>query len=484
MEDIYNKIYSVTNENMKGLRKIDLTKEAFSRWSNIEYDKIDMNYLYDTDNESFLEAAYLALLNRTVDFKAREFWKLRFNDNKEEFQRELLNTIINSMEFKLNNVEVINNKYNYNKDENISSNSTEKGIGEFCNDLLQEDIKMVNSLHYIDPYKNITSDRKVTGKIIIFIKKVIRKLLSWYITPMVEQQNEFNAFTTKVLNSINEKIVAIEVDRIQSEGNFNNKLLETYSNFNNKLLETALNFNNKLKAAEENISNQFREIEEKKKINLDYVAFENKYRGSQELIRSRLKVYLKYFEKENNILDIGCGRGEFLELLRENNIQAKGIDVNEEMILLCKEKKLNIANVDALKYLSELEDNSLGGIILTQVIEHLEPNYLIDLISLSYKKLKPGAYFIAETINPQSLIVFTQAYFMDLSHIRMIHPYTVKFLVEQEGFKDASLEYFSEVPESVKIPQINELPEDFNQAMVRLNNLVYGSRDYAIIGRK
>lgn len=471
MDDIYNKIYSVANENMKGLRKIDLTKEAFSRWSNIEYDKIDMNYLYDTDNESFLEAAYLALLNRIVDPKAREFWELRFNDNKEEFQRDLINTIINSMEFKLNNVEVINNKYN--KDENISSNSTKKGINEFWDDLLQEDIKMVNSLHYIDPYKNITSHRKVTGKIIIFIKKVIRKLLSWYITPMVVQQNEFNAFTTKVLNSMNEKIAKIEANRIQIE-----------ENFNERLLETALNFNNKLKAAEENISNQFREIEEKKKINLDYVAFENKYRGSQELIRSRLKVYLKYFEKENNILDIGCGRGEFLELLRENNIEAKGIDVDEGMLLLCKEKNLNVENIDALKYLSELEDNSLGGVILTQVIEHLEPNDLINLISLSYKKLKPGAYFIAETINPQSLIVFTQAYFMDLSHIRMIHPYTVKFLVDQEGFKDASLEYFSEVPESVKIPQINELPEDFNQAMVRLNNLVYGSRDYAIIGRK
>lgn len=471
MDDIYSKIYSVANENMKDYRKIDLKKEAFSSWSNIEYDKIDMNYLYDIDNESFLEAAYLALLNRIVDPEAREFWELRFNDNKEEFQRDLTNTIINSMEFKLNNVEVINNKYN--KIENTSLNSDQKVSEGFSEDLLQEDIKMINKLYFIDPYKNITSHRRIIGKVIIFVKKVMRKLLSWYITPMVMQQNEFNAFTTKVLNSMNEKIAEIEANKMKIE-----------ENFNNRLIETALNLNNKLKAVEENINNQFREMEEKKKINLDYVAFENKYRGSQELIRSRLKVYLKYFEKENNILDIGCGRGEFLELLRENNIEAKGIDVDEGMLLLCKEKNLNVENIDALKYLSELEDNSLGGVILTQVIEHLEPNDLINLISLSYKKLKPGAYFIAETINPQSLIVFTQAYFMDLSHIRMIHPYTVKFLVDQEGFKDASLEYFSEVPESVKIPQINELPEDFNQAMVRLNNLVYGSRDYAIIGRK
>ena len=482
MDDIYSKIYSVANENMKGSRKIDLTKDAFSRWSNIEYDNIDMKYLYDIDNESFLEAAYLVLLNRTVDPEARECWQLRFNDDKEVFQRDLINTIINSMEFTLNNVDVINNKYD--TDRNVSSNSSKKVINEINEDFLQQDIKMVNSLYYINPYKNITSHRKVIGKIIIFIKKVMRKLLSWYITPMIEQQNEFNTFTTKVLNSMNEKIANIEASRRTTEENFKNKLQETALIFDDKLKEVEENVNNQLREVEENFNNQLREIEEKKKIKLDYVAFENQYRGSQELIRNRLKGYLKYFEKENNILDIGCGRGEFLELLRENNIEAKGIEIDEGMLLLCKEKKLNVQNIGALEYLSDLEDNSLGGIILTQVIEHLEPNDLIKLISLAYRKLKKGAYFIAETINPRCLLVFTEAYFMDLSHTRMIHPFTVKFLVESEGFEEATLEYLSEVPENVKIPKVNELPVEFNEAMNRLNNLVYGCRDYAIIGKK
>jgi O-antigen chain-terminating methyltransferase len=321
-------------------------------------------------------------------------------------------------------------------------------------EMLPEYLRMINNLWDVNSYSNIHSHRKVIGKIIIFIKKIIRKSIFWYINPIVQQQNQFNAFATRTLNSMTAKL----------------------NNMEEEIRKT--------KEIEKNHNDRLEKIEQKDKIMFDYVKFEDKYRGSQEDIKKRLLEYLKYFEGKHNVLDIGCGRGEFLQILKENNIEAKGIDINNDMLLLCREKNLIVENIDALTYLNSLEDNSLGGIMLTQVIEHMEPNYLIQLISLAYKKLKPEAYFIAETINPQSLIVFTEAYFMDLSHIRMIHPYTIKFLLENEGFKDSSIKYLSKVGDDLRIPEVNELPTEFNKAINKLNDVVYGYRDYAIIGRK
>lgn len=335
---------------------------------------------------------------------------------------------------------------------NFNKNSSEE-------DMLEEYLRMTNNTCNVISDKNITSHRKIIGKIIVIVKRMIRKSIHWYIQPIVQQQNEFNSYSTRTLNSMTAKI---------------------------KLIDNELN--EKLKKVDylkEKIDLLEKELEKKnKKLNFNYLKFEDKYRGSEEEIKNKLQVYLEYFKESTNILDIGCGRGEFLEILKENNIEAKGIDINDDMISLCKDKKLNIQKNDALEYLKGLEDNSLGGVIMNQVIEHMEPNYLIELVELVYKKLKPDAYFIAETINPQSLIVFTEAYFMDLSHVRMIHPYTIKFLLESKGFSEASIEYLSKVGNDLRLPEVSELPEDFNNAISKLSDVVYGYRDYAIIGRK
>ena len=153
------------------------------------------------------------------------------------------------------------------------------------------------------------------------------------------------------------------------------------------------------------------------------------------------------------------------------------------MISICNKKDLNVEKIDALEYLKKLDDESLDGIIMNQVIEHMEPKYLCNLIEVANKKLKTGSFLVAETINPQSLIVFTEAYFMDLSHKRMIHPYTIQFLLESNGFKEASIKYMNKV-EDLSIPQSDMFPDEFNKAINKLNDVVYGYRDYAVIGRK
>jgi len=108
-----------------------------------------------------------------------------------------------------------------------------------------------------------------------------------------------------------------------------------------------------------------------------YVGFEDRYRGSQEDIRARLLTYVPLFEGAADVLDIGCGRGEFLDLLRERGISGRGLDVNHEMVEVCLARGLNVAEGDALGFLESLPDGSLGGLLAAQVVEHLEPGYLM-----------------------------------------------------------------------------------------------------------
>lgn len=465
---------------------------------------------------------------------------------------------------------------------------------------VSEHLRLVNMTYHIEPHLPITSHRRILGKLIIFYKKVVRKLLKWYINPIAEQQENFNANVVRTLNSIdareqkimnyedktghivdryssdlkriNSQLVQLEkineqsqqidelysrlgkldkayesLDQIEKLNQKIQQLIEKEPNINNmeqKLngLEEELNkLRNQYKETKEQVNNQINEIESiakgnvneqdkqiqalidingvverqnsvlnsrcrrierhlrqqnisiteeqtivkpEEQIDFDYFLFEEKYRGREEDIKDKLKIYLPYFKDKKNVLDIGCGRGEFLELLQEAGVTAKGIDLDDEMVLVCQEKGLDIEHIDAIEYLERLEDNSLGGIILTQVIEHMTPNYLIRLVKLANKKLMRGAYFIAETINPQCLIVFTEAYFMDLSHTKMIHPLTAQFIWESEGFNKVDLKYLSPVDDNMKIPLMDNMSDQFNASIETLNNLIYGYRDYAVVGRK
>ena len=221
---------------------------------------------------------------------------------------------------------------------------------------------------------------------------------------------------------------------------------------------------------------------------MDYFLFENKFRGTLREIRENQIQYLKYYLGKKNILDIGAGRGEFLELLNENNVSNKGIDVYQDFVDYCKEKGLDVENADALSYLQTLEDNVLGGIFMSQVAEHLDNNYLFDLIEESYKKLENGAYFIAETPNPRVLSTFTNSFYLDPTHVKPVHPETFKFIMEYVGFKHVEILYTKNSKIPYKLPLLNgnniENLQDFNDGINLLNELLFGSQDYAVIARK
>ena len=167
----------------------------------------------------------------------------------------------------------------------------------------------------------------------------------------------------------------------------------------------------------------------------DYFGFEERFRGSEEDIKERQRVYVEFFKDVEPVLDIGCGRGEFLELSSEAGIKAKGVDLDLDMVLYCQEKGLDVVREDAFTYLESIPDTSLGGIFAAQVVEHLEPTRIIELANLCYRKLQLDGMLIFETPNPICLTVFARSFYMDLSHIRPVHPEAMKFLFESTGFR-------------------------------------------------
>jgi SAM-dependent methyltransferase len=211
-------------------------------------------------------------------------------------------------------------------------------------------------------------------------------------------------------------------------------------------------------------------------------------RGPPDLIRERQSVYLDDFRAAAPVLDIGCGRGEFLSLLREAGVEARGIDVDSEMVTHCREEGLEVEQADALSHLASLEDDSLGGIFCAHVLEHLSPPALFRLLELAVAKLRPGGVFAAETPNPLSLVALAN-FSADLSHDRPLHPATLSFLARQAGFRNVELRFLSEPSEAerlklVPLPDGRDLApakEALDANVNRLNDVVFGPQDYAVL---
>ena len=231
-----------------------------------------------------------------------------------------------------------------------------------------------------------------------------------------------------------------------------------------------------------------------------YVGFEDLYRGSTEDIRNRLTGYLEDFVGSSDVVDIGCGRGEFLELLRDRGITARGIDSNHEMVEFCKERGLVCDETDALGFLRGQPDGSVGGLFLAQVVEHLEPAYLLKLLDTAYLKLRPGAKMILETINAASWSAFFHSYIRDITHVRPLHPDTLEYLVSASGFQNIHVRYLSPYPDDFKLQPIpvpsessNGTPSPsmafgvavtLNENVEKLNHLLFADQDYAVIAER
>jgi SAM-dependent methyltransferase len=227
-----------------------------------------------------------------------------------------------------------------------------------------------------------------------------------------------------------------------------------------------------------------------------YVGFEDSFRGPSDEIRSRVLDYLPLFEGASDVLDIGCGRGEFLEVLSAQGISGRGVDINHAMVERCRLRGLDVVEGDAVEYLGTLPDGSLGGVLAVQVVEHLQADQLVRLLELAYDKLRPGSRVALETINPACWYAFFASYIRDITHVHPIHPDTLRYLLIASGFQRVEIRYREPYPERHKLqpvssrqlsavaPSLGEAGEVFNENVSKINALLFTHLDFTAIGEK
>ena len=220
-----------------------------------------------------------------------------------------------------------------------------------------------------------------------------------------------------------------------------------------------------------------------------YVGFEDQFRGAPEEIAARQREYVEIFASASDVLDIGCGRGEFLALLKERGVPARGIDVNDSMVEVCVQKGLEASKADALEYLRAQPPGSLGGLLAAQVVEHLDPSYLTSLLDAAYTALRPGAPIVLETINPACWFAFFESYVRDITHVRPLHPDTLKFLLQASGFSGVEIRYQAPYPEHDKLqrvasPALGDAAGTLNANVDKINRLLFTYLDYAAVAKR
>ncbi|HEU5065899.1 MAG TPA: class I SAM-dependent methyltransferase [Gaiellaceae bacterium] len=353
---------------------------------------------------------------------------------------------------------------------------------------------------------------RIRGVILIPIKWVLRRLMRWYVEPVAADQRAFNFSVLALVDSLTERIEAVRqeiharMDEIaHAVAQRDAEIAQAVAHGEAQTRATTAGLSTRLAEHDDRLMRVERRplapatpraaasapAPEPAAQPFDYFAFESRMRGPRELIRERQREYVDDFRDAAPVLDVGCGRGEFLSLLAEAGIEAKGVDIDPDMVAFCRGEGLGVEEGDALAYLDRLEAGSLGGIFAAQFVEHLEPGPLTRFIALAASRLRPAGVMVLETINPLSLFALRN-YFADLTHAQPLIPETLSLLVKEAGFDRAEVRFLNELEEGQVLESV-ELPPgpEFDPARralesnrARLNEVVFGPQDYALVAHR
>jgi O-antigen chain-terminating methyltransferase len=305
------------------------------------------------------------------------------------------------------------------------------------------------------------------GAVLKPVKSTLRKLMRWYVEPLAAEQRRFNAVALKLVDALSERLEA------------GRAALESQSRRSVELEERLTRLERRERAPAAAPAAAPAPAAPAAAVSVpDYFAFESRMRGSTESIRDRQRPYVEDFRDAAPVLDVGCGRGEFLALLREAGLEARGVDLDADMVAYARGEGLEVAEGDAVGYLEGLEDGSLGGIFAAQLVEHLPAPTLVRLLELAAAKLRPGGLLVAETINPLSPLALRN-YYADLTHAQPLVPETLELLARQSGFDQVEVRFLNEPEERLAEPADPVIAANVH----RLNELLFGPLDYAIHGR-
>jgi SAM-dependent methyltransferase len=215
--------------------------------------------------------------------------------------------------------------------------------------------------------------------------------------------------------------------------------------------------------------------------------FEEQFRGTREEMLERYRDLAERLDGCSPVVDFGCGRGDFLELLMGNRIECLGIDLDPELVKAAANRGVPVEQGDGLRWLERQEDASLGGLVGIQVVEHLAPQEVVDLVALLAGKVRAGGRVFLESVNPQSLYVFAHALYIDPTHLRPVHPAYLAFLFREAGFSAVDIEWRSPPPSDDVLEEVRSghaLPGAINANVKRLNQLLFAPQDYLLVATR
>ena len=298
------------------------------------------------------------------------------------------------------------------------------------------------------------------------LKRFLRKLMRWYVEPLAADQRVFNDSVLKLVDALSERADSSTAAREQAE-----RIVR-------ELEERLVRLERRGPAtggapAPATVATQPAAASVP-----DYFGFESRMRGSVESIRERQRRYVDDLRHDAPVLDIGCGRGELLGLLREAGVEARGIDADADMVAYSRGDGLEVEQADLIEYLDGVGAGTLGAIFMGQVVEHLPAPTLVQALRLAAAKLRPGGVLIAETINPLSPIALRN-YFADLTHAQPLVPETLELLTRQSGFAKTEIRFLNEPAERLTEPDDPVIAANVR----RLNELLFAPLDYALVAR-
>jgi SAM-dependent methyltransferase len=298
------------------------------------------------------------------------------------------------------------------------------------------------------------------GALLHPVKAVLRKLMRFYVEPLAAEQRAFNDASLKLADATAEELDRAEASRTEVE-----RLLR-------ELEERLLRLERRPAAPLRGSEPQSPTVaaQPAQAVLPDYFAFESRMRASTDEIRRRQRPYVDDFRDAAPVLDAGCGRGEFLGLLREAGIEARGVDADADMVAFARGEGLDVEQNDVIAHLDGLDDGALGGVFAAQLVEHLPPAVLLRFLELAHAKLRPGGVLVAETINPLSPLALRN-YFADLTHAQPLVPETLALLARHAGFADVETRFLN-------------APDPVEGIDPRLNEILFAPLDYAIVARR
>ena len=350
---------------------------------------------------------------------------------------------------------------------------------------------------------------RIRGYVLIPAKWVLRKMMRWYVEPVAADQRAFNSSMLALADSLADSFadsLAEHIESVRQEtGTRLDQVAQAVEQGEAETRAATAGLSTRLAEHDDRLIRVERRptasaspqpaasgpVREPAAQPFDYFAFESRMRGPRELIRDRQHAYVDDFRAAAPVLDVGCGRGEFLSLLAEAGVEARGVDLDPDMAAFCRGQGLDVEEGDALAYLERLDEGSLGGIFAAQFVEHLEPGPLTRFIALAATRLRPAGVMVLETINPLSLFALRN-YFADLTHAQPLIPDTLSLLVKEAGFDRTEVRFLNE-PEEAQVLESVELPlgPEFDPARralesnrARLNEVVFGPQDYALVAHR